>query len=100
MVDRSLTRVLFMGLVALLSGCVGLGGGAQSSAEVWLHDSGSSQGPVVLVFAGGRPDQETPRLALRQVAGWRPQRGRLVAASIHSEVLPAEFQAFIARMER
>ena len=99
MVARFLTPLVCLGLVALLSGCAGLGGSAQTSSEIFVHDSGPSRGPVVLVFAGGRPDQEAPRLALRQVAGWRPQRGRLVAASIHSEVLPAELQAFIARLD-
>jgi len=97
--DRSsMPRISALTLAMLLAGCVGLEPDAGSMEGVWIHDSGASEGPTVLVFAGGRKDQEMPRLAARQVAGWEPIAGRLVAVSIGAEVLPRGFHDFVAEL--
>ena len=93
-----MTRISALTLAMLLAGCAGLDPDSGSMEGVWIHDSGASEGPTVLVFAGGRKDQEMPRLAARQVAGWEPIAGRLVAVSIGAEVLPRGFHDFVAEL--
>ena len=97
--DRSsMTRISSLTLAMHIAGCAGLEPDSGSMEGVWIPDSGASEGPTVLVFAGGRKDQEMPRLAVRQVAGWEPIAGRLVAVSIGAEVLPRGFHALVAEL--
>ena len=86
-------------LSACLSACVNLDSNSARSAGAWVHDSGEGTGPTVLVFAGGRRDQAMPRLAARQVAGWRPIKGRLVVASISAEEVPSGFESFVEELD-
>ena len=66
--DRSsMSRISSSTLAMLLAGCAGLEPDSGSMEGVWIHDSGASEGPTVLVFAGGRKDQEMPRLAVRRL---------------------------------
>lgn len=65
----------------------------------WMNDSGPASGPTVLVFAGGRPGQEMPRLAVKQVAAWEPVVGRLVALSFSGEELPESFARYITQLD-
>ena len=64
-----------------------------------MNDSGPGSGPTVLVFAGGRPGQEMPRLAVKQVAAWEPVVGRLVVVSFSGEELPESFGPYVAHLD-
>ena len=57
---------------------------APAPAGVQVRVSGESDGPTVVVVAGGRPEQRFPLHALRQIRGWPLIRGRLITLSVES----------------
>ncbi|MDE0892958.1 MAG: BPL-N domain-containing protein [Planctomycetota bacterium] len=86
-------------LCLCLSSCEALESSVGSFDGAWMNDSGPGSGPTVLVFAGGRPGQEMPRLAVKQVAAWEPVVGRLVAVSFSGEELPESFARYITQLD-
>lgn len=89
---------LLLFAIGLLS-CVAPRHDGRWGEGAWAHESRANGGPTVLVFTGGRRDQEAPRLALHQVAGWEVARGRLLVVDFSADELPAGFQESVVGVD-